>query len=160
MSESEKIKQLESKVELLSKLVLEIDYFQRGLYALALRNSWSIDKLNEITSVMFEFNYKKESYTYKDVDARLVKIVDNIHIPDIIKHFYHFNMNIRTIAMYLYTFLNEKPQTLSIPFEYEKMYVELMNRDKIHPAANPFYVTPLPYCDENRYAKKGRNQPF
>lgn len=154
MSENDKIKQLENKVELLSRIVLENDFCQKELCVMALKNGWSADIPDKIMTIMNEFVHKREEYTYKDIDASLTQIIETAYISTIIEHFYRYNSCTKALAIYLDTYLKKNYQSALIPFEYERMHMELKSRTKIHPAANPLYRTPLPYYDKNRYAKK------
>ena len=154
MSESEKIKQLENEVEILKGFILNIDRLEKGLYFIALKHNWNADAPSKIIEIMNRFNYQRQGCTHKDIDASLSKVINSADIPEVIGHFYACNLNLRALAMYLYTYFNDGSPK---PFQYgyREMYENLMERAK-NPSTNPFDLAYYPpnYCLNRYYYKE------
>ena len=102
MSENNKIKQLENKVELLSRIVLENDFCQKELCVMALKNGWSADIPDKITALMQKFS-EKQTFKCREFETAFDEIGDNLSnsIGSVIDCFYRCNVFIRVLFIYL-----------------------------------------------------------
>ena len=161
MSENNKIKQLENKVELLSRIVLENDFCQKELCVMALKNGWSADIPDKITALMQKFS-EKQTFKCREFETAFDEIGDNLSnsIGSVIDCFYRCNVFIRVLFIYLESYFKEKklnPQTTFCP-PYDTIYNDLKYRYSSNSSLNPYYVTPYPHYSGDRYAMKKKNQ--